>query len=203
MGASATKEAYVICLQETWLDPADDADITSMIDGDWYYQNNSIGKGRGITTIYKSEFKLDKNITKTNYQMTKIMSESADVINIYRSSGANTSDFLEDINALYTRSKHTLIMGDFNICHTKEYFHEIYENLRKLGFKQLVEKPTHIEGRLIDCVFIACPNNEIIYTVTQQAQYFTDHDLIKINKGNTYCLFMKKKNIFILLVPDE
>ena len=89
-------------------------------------------------------------------------------------------------------ANNTLIMGDFNICHTKEYFHEIYENLRKLGFKQLVEKPTHIEGRLIDYVFIACPNNEIIYTVTQQAQYFTDHDLIKINKGNTYCLFMKK-----------
>ena len=192
--ASAIKEAYIICLQETWLDPEDDIDLANMLDGDWNYKNNSVGKGKGITTIYKSEFVLDRNITKPDYQMNKIISESTDVINIYRSTGANTSEILEDIKALYDGSKHTIIMGDFNICYIKDCSHDIYTTLRNLGFKQLVDNPTHIEGSLIDCVFIACPTNEVSHTVSQQAQYYTDHDLIKVYTGNITNLLIK--NLF-------
>ena len=56
----------------------------------------------------------------------------------------------------------------------------MFQQLRSLGFKQLVQRATHKDGRLIDLVFSVCPGKEINYTVEQQAQYYLDHDLISI-----------------------
>ena len=42
----------------------------------------------------------------------------------------------------------------------------------------MVENPTHIEGRLIDLVFLNDGNLKV--DIRQIAQYFTDHDLLEI-----------------------
>ena len=56
-----------------------------------------------------------------------------------------------------------------------------------MGFSQCVRMPTHIEGRLIDHVYSFSPGVNQNYEVDQQAQYFTDHDLLyirQIESGN-------------------
>ena len=155
----------------------------------WTQHNNSVGKGKGITTFYKKDFVLEKDVTKPNYQMTKIMSDSMDIINIYRSTGAEKSDFLEDLCQLFNQEKHTLILGDFNICYSTENSNQVFQTLRNMGFSQLVRAPTHIEGRKIDQVFCYCPGDDVVYEVSQIAQYYTDHDLIKVVKGNAVLLY--------------
>ena len=52
------------------------------------------------------------------------------------------------------------------------------------SLKQLVTKPTHVQGRLIDCMFHFAPTlndpNGII--VKQTSPYFSDHDILSIHQ---------------------
>ena len=181
--ASAMKHPEVVCLQETWLDPS--VSSTNLLGKEgWYQHNNSMGRGKGITTFYKQKYSWDQDISRHDYQITKLGSESLDVINVYRSAGASTDAFGNDVSSLVTPGKQTLIVGDFNMCYNADFSHRMFESLRIKGFKQIVKNPTHIEGRLIDLVFINNLDLDITYEVVQQAQFFTDHDLIEVKKGS-------------------
>ena len=184
VSASAIKQAQVICLQETWLDPL--VTHTNLLEKvGWNQHNNSVGKGKGISTFYKEDFVWEKDVKQANYQMTKICSENIDIINVYRSSGAENIKFLKDLCSLVSSGKQSLIQGDFNICYISEKSHQVFQMLKSQGFQQLVNHPTHIEGRLIDLVFFFSPDPNAYYEVQQQAQWFTDHDLIQVVRGKS------------------
>ena len=151
-----------------------------MDDTNWKHHNNNVGRGKGISTFYSAEFEVEKSITQEYYQITKIISNSLDIVNVYRSSGTDDTSFLKDLTRLLNSEKHTLIFGDFNICYRSDENHGVFQTLRNLGYKQLVKYATHIEGRLLDQIFCFCPDVEITYEVKQQAQYYLDHDLISI-----------------------
>ena len=114
--------------------------------------------------------------------MSKLNSTNKDVINIYRPTGANDEDFMRDIKDLINLTKETLILGDLNICYINERSNLIIKSLEEMGFVQHVKNPSHIEGRLIDHAYSFSPTLKANYEVKQQAQYFTDHDLIQIRK---------------------
>ena len=180
--ASTIKQAQVICLQETWLDPLS-VQSNLMKKEEWQQHNVCVGKGKGITTLYQKSFVWKKDVKKDYHQMTKITSESLDIINLYRSTGAKNKEVLDDLCELVNYQKQTLILGDFNICFFSESSSQVFQVLRSLGFNQLVKYPTHTEGRLIDLAFFRSPDSSIYYEVNQQAQFFTDHDLIQVVRG--------------------
>ena len=166
-------------MQETWLDPS--FHKINLIDN-WVQIDNSVGKGKGILTCFKPNFAWRSNVTRPNYQLTKICSEELTIINVYRSAGADTANFIDDLVSLVENSKDTLIVGDFNICYALHQFHEVFVTLTSMGFDQLVQKPTHIDGGQIDLVFLHASNSSMVFEVNQQAQFFTDHDLIEVVK---------------------
>jgi hypothetical protein len=99
VSASATKRAKVMCLQETWLDlSASECELWLEEQTGWEQYNNSVGKGKGISTLYTDNYQWDKDITRPYYQITKIASEHQEIINVYRSEGDDTKSFLEDNN---------------------------------------------------------------------------------------------------------
>ena len=168
---SAFKRAGVICLQETWLDPLFQTPYFLV---GWQQQVNSVGRGRGIITFYQIGYSLDEDITSENYQMTKIKSESTDIINVYRSANANNNNFIEDLKHLINIKKDVLILGDFNICYESQSQNKIFGELKGIGFQQLVQIPTHTEGGLIDLVFFHSTDREAAPSVFQESQFFTD-----------------------------
>ena len=142
---------------------------------------NSVGNGKGIATFFSKNYQVEKYITKNSYQITKIKSLTRDIINVYRSSsGVDDEEFCSDLTSLFNPSKETLIVGDFNICYKSEKATKILKTLDTLGFSQLVKKPTHSQGRLIDHVHFFSPGRRTTCEVEQQGQYFTDHDLLKV-----------------------
>ena len=173
--------ADVICCQETWLSNTD-ADGFE-IDG-FQLHLNSVGRGKGIATYHKSNYIFVEDTTRINQQMTKISSQSQDIINVYMSSGASSSLFNEDILKLFDCTKTTFIVGDFNICFKAENNHPVLRNLEKIGFVQKVLAPTHIEGRQIDHVFVFYPDHATYAKteVVQQSSFFGDHDIIFVTQ---------------------
>ena len=161
----------VICLQETWLDPSEFNDEDK---NGWKQHNNSVGRGKGISTLYNSLYTMKVDVSNPQYQMTKVSSSSMDIINVYRSEGAVTSSFLEDLLSLYDKEE-TVIMGDFNLCYIQQRNHQIFKTIESLGFNQLVKSPTHIKGRMIDLVF-----SKSFFEVIQQSPFFTDHDILVV-----------------------
>jgi len=169
LSSKSTLNAQVICIQETWLAPSevDDGNICG-----WKQHNNSVGRGKGISTLYNDLYILDRDIKETHYQMTKIKSDFITIINLYRSEGAVTSLFLDDLLSLLSKED-TVIVGDFNLCFVDQRNHQIFRTLESLGFNQLVKKPTHIKGRMIDLVF-----SKVSFEIIQQSPFFTDHDIV-------------------------
>ena len=145
---------------------------------------NSVGAGKGIVTFFTDKYWSTLEITENKYQMSKICSEKIDVINIYRSDGASTEDFLFDLISMIDTTKITLIVGDLNICGKTEANSRIIRAFYEFGFRQQVKNPTHMEGRQIDHVFLYTPENCFEYSVTvhQSCPYFTDHDLLFITE---------------------
>ena len=68
-----------------------------------------------------------------------------------------------DFEDIFDPMEETIVVRDFNLCAKSEKEHTILRYMKRLGFKQLVKKPTHIEGRTIDLVFSYNPeeNGEI------------------------------------------
>jgi exonuclease III len=185
VSATATKRANVMCLQETWLDPlAPECNHLLVLTG-WKQHNNSVGKGKGIATFYTENYKWVEDITEPLYQFTKLGSEQLDIINVYRSEGAETKNFWRDLFGLICSKKQTLIVGDFNLCYLSASSHQLFQAFHSKGYQQLVKVPTSSKGRLIDLAFISPSESDVYYEVRQQSQFFTDHDLIEVIEGKT------------------
>ena len=181
--------AEVVCLQETWLSPrpADqdpDFPVCSLS-----HRHNSVGRGKGITTLFSQNFTWVTDITEEKYQITKIQSSQADILNVYRSNDADNENFIYDLTSLLVTGRKTLILGDFNICYISNRQSPVFLILNDLGFTQLVQEPTHVAqqeehtSRLIDLAFLWSTQPTTQLRVEQQAQYFTDHTLLKIVGG--------------------
>ena len=73
----------------------------------------------------------------------------------------------------------TVILGDLNICYKSDKNNKISKFLETNGFKQLMDEPTHIRGRLIDHIYfkpsMTFNENPAIYRYTP---YYSDHDAI-------------------------
>ena len=173
--------ADVICLQETWLDPS----VTNVFEIENFQKRfNSIGAGKGIATYFAHNYNFERDITTEKYQITKIKSKKHDVINVYRSSTASSSQFISDLKSMFDSNQQTFMVGDFNICYISEIDHQVIKTIKEFGFKQKVRAPTHIEGRLIDHVYVFTPDSKYDpgVEVEQQSPYFTDHDLLFVRQ---------------------
>ena len=139
-------------------------------------------------TFYKPFYTSSLNVKTNKYQMTKIVSEAQDVINIYRSVGASSDEFIKDLEKIFDSTKVTYLLGDFNLCFKKENNHPIVKRISCLGFEQKVKHATHTGGRLIDHIYIFSPcKQEMPVKVQQQSPYFSDHDIlsaIKVSNSN-------------------
>ena len=178
----------VLCLQETWLHQQQINDFK--IDG-FQVHPNSIGRGKGIVTYFKGVYSIKKDIKKEKHQMTKISSNVRDVVNVYRSQGASSVFFIEDLKTLFDRTKEVFIVGDFNICSKKQKLHYILQEIKELGFVNQVKSPTHTSDGYIDYVWVYFPygNSDKSIEVFHQCPYFTDHDLLLVKEVRKIVIF--------------
>ena len=134
MKASARiRTSEAICIQETWLEPEKDPTTNFQMDT-FNVHFASVGRGKGIATYFKDEFRVDQDIVKATYQMTKIISEEKEIINVYRSTNA-PANFLDDLKSLINVDRVTYIVGDFNICYKTEKTNDVVKTLLNLGFR--------------------------------------------------------------------
>ena len=84
----------------------------------------------------------------------------------------NVKDYLWEKIMVYRKENlHLMIIGDFNI--DARSFDVLIQHYHQYGLIQLVREPTHIEGRIIDHLWVSksVPNLDLSY----QYPYYTQH----------------------------
>ena len=172
----------MICLQETWCSDTCDNNHLNM-DGFHLHLTNR-GNGKGIATYHNNDFNFISEINEAKYQMTKFSSNDYDIINIYRSQGADNKSFIIHLKSLVQNCHKCYIVGDFNINFIENKNNAISNWLHSQGFEQIVLSPTHENGSLLDHAYIKC---ELDHQVLLHWPYYSDHAAIRIEKSVDSC----------------
>ena len=143
---------------------------------------DSNNRGGGVALIVNT--KLNPKQIRMNTILEIVVVEISEptemiVISVYRPPSTPIDVFMNhmlEIIAQFQQTVPTCIVGDFNedvsitlnTCYCKM--------LRLQGFKQMINKPTHDSGTIIDHVYVSQTVNTIQTNVTDC--YYSDHDCI-------------------------
>ena len=165
----------IIALSETWLD------MNKFLPIDGYNAHfNSIGLGKGLAIYWKDKmFQPTVDINEEKMQITKIESSVLQVILVYRSEQGGTLKLIEHLESIIDVEMATIICGDFNICYKTSRNNRVKKFIETKGFRQLMQEPTHIKGRIIDHFYFRAGGQiQEDAHIYRYSPYYTDHDAI-------------------------
>ena len=162
-------------LSETWLEKEDRTDEYLLPNYQAKFSNR--GKGKGIATYYSNAFEHTISINGHGFSIVKLESPDSIVIGVYRSNDGNIRGLLEEIDMLIIKNKFCVIGGDFNINIMNSPNNYLTKELNKKGFVQIVKNSTHIEGGLIDHIYVRQGREKIFCWILEHfSKYYSDHD---------------------------
>ena len=119
-------------MQETWLECHEESDnVYQLISFKVHF--NSQGRGKGIVTYFPDNFAVEQSVADSQFQITKIVSNTMAVINVYRSDKASDR-FLTELEELINFDKTVLVCGDFNFCHKSQRYHPVNVFFKQRNF---------------------------------------------------------------------
>ena len=165
-----------ICVVETWLKPHNDNNFDFP---GRTFDHVSVGKGKGagIFSLTSRYIPMrNQKVAKDKYQILSIVDETNprlpyQMVLVYASSGCPLQKLAEDLKIELIADLTTIIVGDFNF--DKSETNALTAFLNKRQFIQVVEWPTHKEGRTIDHCYVS-KNTKV--QVTRHSPYYSDHD---------------------------
>ena len=147
------QKSDIICIYETWL--VEDLELFN--DYHKFYINS---KSKGVALF--SRMKPD-NVETYEFTMASIIVASYelyDIISVYKFAEIHQiEEFTLNIVDKLNLSKTVVICGDINLDLIKYPSNKFTNNLKNLGFIQLVNTSTHILGGIIDHVYFYSPQH--------------------------------------------
>ena len=124
--------------------------------------------------------------TCENLQIVKFEVEDIESISIYRSSSMSLKDTSNALKKMININKPTLITGDMNTCFKQNRNNSITKTLEEVGFIQLVQEATQIEGGHIDHVYwLDRTGKWKTPDVERYSPYYSDHDALLVTLKET------------------
>ena len=177
------QKSDLIILTETWLEDDQNVEIYKLPHYDVSFNNG--GRGKGITTYYNNKLTHKTSIKEEGFSITMLEGEKIDIIGVYRSQDGDENKLLENLEAIINSSKTTIVGGDMNLCIISSPDNYVTKQMRCKGFAQLVNKATHIEGGLIDHVYIRTHEDcNYSWSIEDYPKYYSDHDSISLTIWN-------------------
>ena len=164
----------IIGLQETWLSSDERRENLHIPGFDLFI--NSQGKGKGTATYCKKGmFNHVGDIKQSYMQLSKFTSPLIDIIFVYRSQLGNMEEMNQHLREIKSEGKPQLILGDFNFCYLDKSLNPRKCFLKQENFSQLILRPTHIEGNLLDQANLQDIHDTLEVTVETHSKYYSDH----------------------------
>ena len=182
---------HVICVQETWFEENDEVDQSYQLPSK-LEMFVSAGRGKGVGVYFHPNFSQSYSVQKPCYQMAAVSCEDLVVINLYRSSNANTEELIDDFLTLiqhYGIEQTLILCGDFNFCEREDKLHPFRKMLKDKKFESLLNPPdaTHQEGRCLDQAYLRIgfgSDNYYLASAEVGTCSFSDHDSVLVTAHN-------------------
>ena len=107
-------------------------------------------------------------------------STQINILAIYRSRNGNLAILNNEIETMMQLDKPLLIIGDFNYCQSELSTNLTTKFLKQNNFINLIDKPTHIEGNILDQAHLHDIERTLTATATLHSKYYTDHKGIAV-----------------------
>ena len=145
----------IICVQETWLEQ--DLEDTNNSFHHYYVH----GRSKGIALLSRTKPLHTVSFQSENCSLLKASYPGYDVINIYRfASSTQIQRFTGEVLPHLDPAKTTVLLTDCNLDYLQSPGNPFTTSLEQRGFKQLVTKPTHVLGALLDHMYFYSPSLE-------------------------------------------
>ena len=173
------KQLDIIFVTETWKDPK--SDKTYHLNGfDSAFANGKTEtKGKGVGVFFKKDAFIEI-CEEELYQFIKLKTENVTIFCLYISKGCNFSQIVQSLQyyGFYNKEENTCLIGDLNFDAAKT--NDLSKYLSRLQFSQMVGRATHLDGHILDHVYVP-------QTKTNQVElkhhycYYSDHDGILVS----------------------
>ena len=172
---SVNMEADVICLTETHIPQNVNTTIFDILGFQSFFANK--GKGAGVAVYIKESYSISYSslLMEKYFQIVKVSFLNFDLLTVYNSPRGDSDKILQVISNIVENNRETIICGDFNLHGKQQHF--FISQLQKRGFQQYVDKPTHIQGNMLDLFFAKFSNLKVL-SMFLHYPYYSDHDAI-------------------------
>ena len=139
------------------------------------------GKGKGVSIFFSKKLRLidePEKISLHPFQIIKVRFCQVTVIVVYRSPQTDSHVMmLESLMQMVPGNSPTIICGDINTDpkHDPAQYNKLITKMASKGFVQIIDKPTHLQGGILDHMYIR--NIDVEYWQLHHP-YYTDHDAI-------------------------
>ena len=167
------QNSKLVCVAETWLYPEED-------DADWLDIPNknrilsSTGRGKGCGIYYEKDqcFTHINRFASEKFQISFGMYKNfIQIFVVYISKEADFNTIVATLNK-WMKTGPKIVIGDFNFESTKS--NVLSKFLNSKGLIQIVNRPTHIEGGIIDHCYVP-KNMKDTLVIDYFFTYYTDH----------------------------
>ena len=158
----------IILLQETWID----GDLKDKISD--YHHFYVHGRSKGIATLTKIQPTHHSSNQSTHCSYIKLSFNSFDIINIYRFS-SDIIGFTREIIPHLDSTRTQVLAGDLNIDLQKDPGNIFTKSMADRGFIQLVKRPTHDKGGLIDHLYFHQAGDASCELFSHHTVFWSDH----------------------------
>ena len=173
------EKADILLLQETSLN----------VDGDDNFEMTSHpinfhvrdGRGKGVSIYMRRRYIVKDWCKGVGFQIAKISVGGFTILNVYKSSIASKDALCDKLMEMIDLEEAPLIFGDFNVCGKTEKLSKIPRFLSSLGFTQLVDEATQIQGRQIDHIYIKDQKKKDVLDIERYSVYYSDHDALLLS----------------------
>ena len=113
-------------------------------------------------------------------QISKFTSTHINILTIYRSRNGNLANLNDEIGTMMQPDKPLLLIGDFNYCQAELSTNPTKKFLTQNNFMNLIDKPTHIAGNVLDQAHLHDIERTLTAAATLHSKYYTDHKGIAV-----------------------
>ena len=121
-----------------------------------------------------------KQVASEKFSCILTRTESVDVISLYLSKDFDWNELHHTLEEWIVEDRDIVIIGDTNINILKKS-HDLLKFLKKKNFTQLVDRPTHICGGLLDQIYVNRSLMDKNPYHSQRSVYYSDHDEIVLH----------------------
>ena len=170
----------VVCLAETWIHPNEDTSSLDELPLSKKAIFSNYGRGKGCCLYYNDgqSFQNVKNLSSESFQMIGgLLNNIVQVYVLYISKEARMDSIVQILKD-WMMPGPKLVIGDFNFEASEKNM--LSNFLFSQGLKQIVNRPTHIDGRIIDHCYISSMWNHSV-KIEYLYPYYTDHMALCLN----------------------